>query len=146
VGNFSNQLTFPLTQPSNGAQRIETSLDSRISTPYNYQAAFSYERELGKGFKLQAAYVGRFARNLLAQRDVATFNNIKDPASGQTWFAAMRQLILLRYAGTAVTAVPKISWFENMTPGLAGTFSVLGVPTLLTATQRAYQRIAYPSV
>jgi hypothetical protein len=146
AGVFSNQLSFPLTQPSDGAQRIETSLDSRISTPYNYQAAFSYEREIGKGFKIQAAYVGRFARNLLAQRDVATFNNIKDPASGMTYFDAMKQLILLRYAGTAVTAIPRIPFFENQLPGLAGTFSVLGVSTALTASQRAYQRIAYPSV
>src|SRR5207302_3341642 len=85
VGNFGTRLKFPLTQPSDQAQRIETSLDSRITTPYNYNAAFSYEREIGKGFKIQAAYVGRFARNLLAQRDVATFNNFRDPKSGQTW-------------------------------------------------------------
>ena len=146
AGSFGTQLTFPLTQPSDGAQRIETSLDSRITTPYNYQAAFSYEREIGKGFKVQAAYVGRFARNLLAQRDVATFNNLKDPKSGMTFYQAMAQLINLRYSGTPVTSVAPIPWFQNITPGLAGTFTLLGVPTLLTATQRAYMRIAYPSV
>jgi hypothetical protein len=146
AGNFSSQLTFPLTQPSDQAQRIETSLDSRISTPYNYSAAFSYEREFGKGFKIQAAYVGRFARNLLAQRDVATFNNLRDPKSGMTFYQAMAQLINLRYQGTAVTSVPSIPWFENILPGLAGNFSVLGVTRALTASQRAYQRIAYSSV
>jgi hypothetical protein len=146
AGLFGTQLTFPLTAPSDGAQRIETSLDSRITMPYNYQAAFSYEREIGKGFKIQAAYVGRFARNLLAQRDVATFNNLRDPKSGTTFYQAMAQLINLRYSGTAVTSVAPIAWFENITPGLAGNFSVLGVTRTLTATQRAYQRIAYPSV
>ena len=146
AGSFSGQLTFPLTQPSDQAQRIETSLDSRISTPYNYNIAFSYEREFGKGFKIQGAYVGRLARNLLAQRDVATFNNIRDPKSGMTFYQAMAQLINLRYQGTAVTSVPAIPWFENFLPGLAGTFSVLGVNQKLTASQRAYQRIAYPSV
>ena len=146
AGNFGNSLTFPLTAPSDQAQRIETSLDSAITTPYNYSAAFSYEREIGKGFKIQAAYVGRFARNLLAQRDVATFNNIRDPKSGMTWYDAMRQLITLRYAGTPVTSVAPIPFFENLIPGLAGNFSVLGVTRTLTATQRAYQRIAYPSV
>src|SRR6185369_6298886 len=143
---FSNSLTFPLTQPSDQAQRIETSLDSAITTPYNYNVAFSYEREIGKGLKFQAAYVGRFARNLLAQRDVASFNNIRDPKSGMTYFDAMRQLITLRYSGTAVTSVPAIPFFENLLPGLAGNFSVLGTTRTLTATQRAYQRIAYPSV
>jgi hypothetical protein len=146
AGNFSGQLTFPLTQPSDQAQRIETSLDSSITTPYNYSAAFSYERELTKGLKLQVAYVGRFACNLLAQRDVATFNNLRDPKSGMTFYQAMGQLISLRYSGTAVTAVPSIPWFENILPGLAGTFNVLGVSRSLTSTQRAYQRIAYPSV
>jgi Carboxypeptidase regulatory-like domain len=143
---FSNSLTFPLTQPSDQAQRIETSLDSAITTPYNYNVAFSYEREIGKGFKFQAAYVGRFARNLLAQRDVASFNNIRDPKSGLTYFDAMRQLITLRYSGTPVTSVSPIPFFENLLPGLAGNFSVLGTTRALTATQRAYQRIAYASV
>lgn len=146
AGNFGTQLNFPLTAPSDGAQRIETSLDSRITTPYNYSAALSYEREFGRGFKVQVAYVGRFARNLLAQRDVATFNNLRDPKSGTTFYQAMAQLINLRYAGTAVTSVASIPWFENILPGLAGNFSVLGVTRALTATQRAYQRIAYPSV
>ena len=146
VGNFGGQLTFPLTKPSDQAQRIETSLDSAITTPYNYNAAFSYERELGKGLKVQVAYVGRFARNLLAQRDVATFNNLRDPKSNTTFYQAMAQLIALRYAGTPVTSVASIPWFENILPGLAGTFSVLGVNRQLTATQRAYQRIAYSSV
>jgi len=146
TGNFSSSLTFPLTQPSDQAQRIETSLDSSITTPYNYSAAFSYERELTKGLKFQAAYVGRFARNLLAQRDVASFNNIRDPKSGMTYFDAMRQLITLRYAGTPVTSVSPIPFFEDLLPGLAGNFSVLGTTRALTATQRAYQRIAYQSV
>ncbi len=137
TGNFGGQLTFPLTQPSDQAQRIETSLDSRITTPYNYSAAFSYEREFGKGIKIQAAYVGRFARNLLAQRDVATFNNLRDPKSGMTFYQAMGQLISLRYAGTAVTSIPSIPFFENILPGLAGNFSVLGVTRTLTASQRA---------
>lgn len=146
TGNFSSSLTFPLTQPSDQAQRIETSLDSSITTPYNYSAAFSYERELTKGLKFQAAYVGRFARNLLAQRDVASFNNIRDPKSGMTYFDAMRQLITLRYAGTPVTSVSPIPFFEDLLPGLAGNFNVLGTTRALTATQRAYQRIAYQSV
>jgi len=143
---FSNTLKFPLTQPSDQAQRIETSLDSSITTPYNYNVAFAYEREIGKGLTFQAAYVGRFARNLLAQRDVATFNNIRDPKSGISWYDAMHSLITLRYGGTPVTSVAPNPFFENLFPGLAGTFSVLGVNRQLTATQRAYQRIAYPSV
>lgn len=146
VGNFSNQLTFPLLQPADQAQRIETSLDSALTTPYNYNFNFTYEREIGKGLSFQTSYVGRFARNLLAQRDIFHLNNLKDPLSGQTWYEAINQLIDHRYAGTPVHLVPSIPWFQNILPGLAGTFNILGVSRTLTATQRAYQRIAMPSV
>ncbi len=146
AGNFSTQLTFPRTQPSDQAQRIETSLDSALTTPYNYNVNFSYGRELSKGLSFEVSYVGRFARNLLAQRDVMHLNNFKDPKSGMTWYEAMNKLVDYRLAGAAVTSIPAIPWFENVLPGLAGTFTVLGVPRALTATQRAYQRIAMPSV
>ncbi|HUQ32949.1 MAG TPA: carboxypeptidase-like regulatory domain-containing protein [Pyrinomonadaceae bacterium] len=147
VGNFGTQLNFPLTQPSNEAQRIETSLDSSLTTPYNYSVNFSYGREIGKGLSFETSYVGRFARNLLAQRDIMHLNNIRDPKSGQTWYEAINQLVDLRYAGAPITGVQPIPWFENMLPGLGGaTFNVLGVPTVLTATQRAYRSIALPSV
>jgi hypothetical protein len=146
AGSFSSQLTFPRTQPSDQAQRIETSLDSALTTPYNYSINLSYGRELGKGLSFEASYVGRFARNLLAQRDIMHLNNFKDTKSGQTWYEASNLLIDHRYAGTPVHLVPSIPWFENVTPGLAGTFTVLGVSRTLTATQRAYHRIATPGV
>jgi hypothetical protein len=139
-------LTFPLTTPSDEAQRIEQSLDDTLTTPYNYSVNFSYGREVGKGFSFEASYVGRFARNLLATRDIMHLNNIRDPRSGQTWYDAMNRLIDLRYAGAPITSVANIPFFQNILPGLAGTFNVRGVPTVLTATQRAYMRIALPSV
>ena len=146
AGNFSNTLTFPTTRPSDEAQRIETSLDANITTPINYSVNATYEREVGKGLSFQVGYVGRFGRNLLAQRDIMHLNNIKDPRSGTTWYEAINQLVDHRYLATPVTSIPSIPWFENMLPGLAGTFNVLGTPTALTATQRAYQRIALPVV
>lgn len=146
AGLFNSTLTFPLSAPANGAERIETSLDDTITTPVNYSYNFSYAREIGKGLSIEASYVGRFARNLLAQRDIMHFNNIRDTKSGQTWYDAMRQLIDLRYAGVPITSVQPIPFFENILPGIAGTFPVLGVNRTLTATQSAYRRIALPSV
>src|SRR4030095_8602954 len=93
AGNFSSQLTFPRTQPSDEAQRIETSLDSALTTPYNYNVNVSYARELRKGLSVEVSYVGRFARNLLAQRDIMHLNNIKEPKTGQTWYQAINQLV-----------------------------------------------------
>jgi hypothetical protein len=147
AGNFGTQLNFPLTQPSDEAQRIETSLDSALTTPYNYNVNFSYGREVGKGLSFEVSYVGRFARNLLAQRDIMHLNNIRDPKSGQTWYEAINRLVDYRLSGTPITAVGPLPFFENMLPGLGGaTFNVLGTPTVLTATQRAYRSIALPGV
>jgi Carboxypeptidase regulatory-like domain len=146
AGNFSNHVSFPLTQPSDQAQRIETSLDSAITTPYNYNVNFTYGREMGKGLSFEVSYVGRFARNLLAQRDIMHLNNLKDPVSGQTWYEAINILTAHRLAGTPITAVPNIPWFQNVLPGFAGSVSLNGVLTPLTSTQRAYRSIATPRV
>ncbi len=146
AGNFSNKLQFPLTQPADEAQRIESSLDDTITTPYNYNINLSYGREIGKGLSFEASYVGRFARNLLAQRDIMHLNNLRDSRSGQTWYEAINLLIDRRHAGTPITAVGPVPFFENVLPGLAGVRNINGVPTTLTATQIAYRNIALRSV
>ena len=146
VGNFNDTIHFPLNQLPNGVERIETSLDDTLTTPVNYSLNLSYARELGRGLSVEASYVGRFARNLLGQRDIMHFNNLRDIKSGQTFYQAMSALIDLRYAGVPITSVGAIPFFENVLPGIAGTFNVLGSATTLTATQAAYRRIALPSV
>jgi hypothetical protein len=146
AGNFSNTISFPLSQIPTQAERVETSLDDTITTPVNYSYNFSYAREVGRGLSFEASYVGRFARNLLGQRDIMHFNNIRDVKSGQTFYEAMQALIDLRYQGVPVTGVLPIPFFENVLPGIAGTFSVLGVNRSLSATQSAYRRVALPVV
>ncbi|HEX8475754.1 MAG TPA: TonB-dependent receptor [Pyrinomonadaceae bacterium] len=141
--NISPTLTFPLVTPSDEDQRIERSLDSTLTTPYNYSVNVSYGREIGRGLSFETSYVGRFARNLLAQRDIMHLNNIKDPQSGMTWYEAINQLVDLRYQGVPITSVANIPFFENVLPGLAGTFDVLGNNVALSATQSAYRRVAF---
>src|SRR5215216_1904252 len=132
TGPIPTTLQFPLTVPADEDQRIETSLDQGITTPYNYSFNFSYGRELGKGLSFEASYVGRFARNLLASRDIMHLNNLRDPQSGQTWYEAMNILVDHRLAGTPITAVGPQPFFENVLRGLGGaTFNVLGTPTVL---------------
>src|ERR1041385_8122350 len=101
---------------------------------------------MGKGLSVEMSYVGRFARQLLGQRDIMHFNNLRDFKSGQTFYDAMQALIDLRYAGVPITSVGAIPFFENVLPGIAGNFNVLGQIRTLTATQSAYRRIALPSV
>jgi hypothetical protein len=92
--------------------------------------------------------VGRFARKLLASRDIMQLNNIRDLGSNTTWYQASNQLIDARYAAIPIQSLPAIPFFENLFPGLAGTYVNLltGLPYTLTATQGAYRRFALPAV
>src|SRR5215813_6186711 len=143
---IDKNLKFPLRQPGDEAQRIENALDDTIITPHSYAFNFSYGRDLGKGFSFEASYVGRIGRNLLVSRDIMHLNNLVDPKSGVDFYTAMRRLIALREQNASITSVQKIPYFENLFPGLAGTFNVLGQNAALTATQGAYRRIARSSV
>ncbi|HKS41974.1 MAG TPA: hypothetical protein VJX74_15270, partial [Blastocatellia bacterium] len=136
------KLTFPLQTPADEAARIESSLDDTIITPSNYSWNFTYERKLRGGLLVQASYIGRLARNLLVTRDIMALNNLVDPKTGVDWYTAAGQLANFREKGTAITAVPKIPYFENLFPD----FRVTVGGVLLTATQTAYRRIARSSV
>jgi hypothetical protein len=134
-------LKFPLQTPGDEDQRIEQSLDDKLKTPYNYSWNASVGREFGKSYALEVSYVGRVGRNLLLSRDVAHFNNLVDPKSGVDFYTAMRQIIAHRQSNAPLTAVQNIAYFENLFPGLAGNYSVLGATTRLTATHAACDAI-----
>lgn len=136
--NVPGNLTFPLQTPSDGDARIESSLDDSIITPTNYSWNLTYERKLRGGLLVQASYIGRLARNLLATRDIMALNNLVDPQSGVDWYTAAGQLADLRDRSTPITAVPRIPYFENLFPD----FRVTVGGVLLTPTQSAYRRIA----
>ena len=142
TGPIPPTLNFPLTVASDEDQRIETSLDQGITTPYNYSVNFSYGRELGKGLTFEASYVGRFARSLLASRDIMQLNNIRDPKSGWNYYQAINFLLDSAYAGKAITDVPEVAFFNNLFPGMPEWWG----DTSLTPTQAAYAFVAPESV
>ncbi len=115
-------LRFPLQQPADEAQRIEASLDDTIKTPVNYSWNASFGRKLPYGLFVEAAYIGRAARNLLATRDVMALNNLVDPASGMDWYTAAGMLHDLRRKDTPLRQVPRIAYFENLFPDLGANF------------------------
>lgn len=131
-------LQFPLTVAADEDQRIETSLDQGITTPYNYSLNFSYGRELGKGLSFEASYVGRFARKILASRDIMQLNNIRDPQSGWTYYQAINKLLDARYANTPINQVGEIAFFNNLFPNMPEWWG----DTSLTPTQAAYAFVA----
>ncbi|HET7112729.1 MAG TPA: hypothetical protein VFI57_03760, partial [Pyrinomonadaceae bacterium] len=142
TGPIPTTLQFPLTVPTDEDQRIETSLDQGITTPYNYSFNFSYGREIGKGLSFEASYVGRFARSLLASRDIMQLNNIRDPASGMTYYQAMNQLVDARYANREITSIESNPFWDNLFPFMPEWWG----DTSLTPTQAAYAWLAPESV
>jgi len=137
-----DKLVFPQTKPADEAQRIEQALDDSIITPPNYTWNFSIARELPKSITVEASYLGRVARNLLANRDIMALNDLVDPKSGVDWYTAMGSLVELRNKGTAISAIPRIPYFENLFPLLPQWVE----DTSLTASQAAYMTIARPEV
>ena len=136
-------LTFPVEQPADGQQRIEFSLDDTIRTPINYSWNISFGRQLPAGLFVEASYVGRSARKLLAQRDVMQLNNLADPNSHTDWYTAMGVLADLRAKNTPISTVQPISYFENLFAGLP---SQPDYDPSLTPTQNVYQLIAQDAV
>jgi Carboxypeptidase regulatory-like domain len=135
-----SNVTFPQTQPQDGARRIEGSLDTNLVSPINYSWNFTYGRQFGKGIYVETSYIGRLARNLLATRDVMQLNNIKDPKSGQDWYTAARILEQHRVAGTPVANIPSLPFFENLYP--AGEIDDIFFGQGLTNSQAAYAIMA----
>lgn len=114
---------LPATYPTSGAGSfaITNSIDDQLKAPYTINLDFSIQRELPHGLFVQASYVGRLSRHSLVNRDLAMPTNLRDPASGQTYFQAMTQLMyLVDVAHTPISQMPKIPFFENMWKGAAG--------------------------
>jgi hypothetical protein len=138
--NTPPNLTFPQTQPQDFQRRIEGSLDTNLVSPINYSWNATYGRQFGKGIYVEASYIGRLARNLLATRDVMQINNIVDTKSGMDWYTAAGILEQHRVAGTPIANIPNIPWFDNVyAPGeIDSIFFGLG----LTNSQAAYAVMA----
>lgn len=108
-------------------QRIETSLDGTIVTPTHYTWSLSYGRQLPKGMYLEATYIGRKARNLLAARDVMALNNLVDQQSGLDWYTAAGMVHDLRAADVPFdSASVNIPYFTNIFgPGMGDRVRVI---------------------
>ncbi|MBS1835350.1 MAG: carboxypeptidase regulatory-like domain-containing protein [Acidobacteria bacterium] len=109
---------FPQTQPD--IFQITTGVDDTLKAPYTMNMNFSLGREYRGGWFVQGSYVGRLSRRSLVRDDLAMPTNLKDPASGQTYFDAARILAKLAIAGTPTSSVQRVPFWENMWPGAAG--------------------------
>src|SRR5229473_1766287 len=109
-------LKFPLSQPIDEGERIETGVDSTLHAPKEYVWNFTVEREMRAGTTLSVSYIGRMGRSLLARRDAVAFNNIKDPKSGMDWYTAGTILEKQRQLDVATSQIASIPFFDNLFP------------------------------
>ncbi|HEU5412002.1 MAG TPA: carboxypeptidase regulatory-like domain-containing protein [Candidatus Acidoferrales bacterium] len=78
---------FPVTFPS-GNFCICWGIDGSVKTPYSYALDFSIQRQLPKNMSIEVAYIGRLGHRLMVQSDLAQPLNLRDPASGITYYQA----------------------------------------------------------
>jgi hypothetical protein len=133
--NVPSGVTFPSTGPTfKHPTSIQSSLDAGLVTPKNYQWSLTYEREMPKGGLFQVSYMARLGRHLLAQRDVMTPINLKDPKSGMDWYTAATILEKARQAGTdpSYFVSHPIPYFENLFSSLINAWGYT------TATEAVY--------
>jgi Carboxypeptidase regulatory-like domain len=118
---------FPPDDPNTtGFTFNSNGIDGRIKTPYSIATDFSVQRMVGKGWTFEAAYVGRFGRHLLQQRDLAAATDLVDPKSGMDYYTAARMMsqFALAHGEDTSAVIPPIAYFEDLFPtAAAGGFS-----------------------
>ena len=151
--------TFPVTPPSGvdapGGFAIYWGMDNKLKTPYSHVFNFSFTRDLGQGFTLEASYVGRLGRHLLQETDLGLPEDIVDPKSKMDYFGAATILSKLARAGTPVADVNTKNagmYWEDLFPAAAGSkFAQLwgcssipygNLKNRVTATQAMYDTFA----
>src|SRR5581483_9318864 len=110
---------FPVTPPQS-AFAITWGLDNKLKTPYSHVFNLSVTRELPAGFVVEAAYVGRLGRRLLQEEDLAMPLDIRDPKSHMDYFTAATLLTKAANAGTDISQLAPIPYWENLFPAAAG--------------------------
>src|SRR5882762_7047907 len=109
-------LQFPLSQPIDEGERIETGVDSNLHAPTEYVWNFTVEREMRAGTTFSVSYIGRMGRSLLARRDAVAFNDVRDPKSGMDWYTAGTILEKQRQLDVATSQIASIPFFDNLFP------------------------------
>ena len=150
---------FPVTPPSGvdapGGFAIYWGMDNKLKTPYSHVFNFSFTRDLGRNFTLEASYVGRLGRHLLQETDLGLPEDIVDPATHEDYFHAATTFSKLARAGTAVSDVNTTNagtYWEDLFPAAAGdpdtqlwgcgSIPYGSIGSTVTATQAMYDTFA----
>jgi hypothetical protein len=143
--NAPSSVTFPFT-PDTGIDNFDFAVNQSLKVPYSYAMDFSLEREIGRGFTVEAAYVGNMGHRLLLKKDYGQYlGEFRDPASGQTLWQAYNMLV--KQMGslsnqTPVSQITPIAWMQDLMPNMP-TYAAnyLNNPAIanMTPTQAFYE-------
>ena len=113
---YPQTITTPYIPAGNYSELYAPGIDPYLKNSRIYTSDFTIQRNLGHGVFLEAAWTGRYGRNLYsyAQLNGSPYM-FKDTASGQTFAQAYDGVANALRAGQAV---PVQAWFENQLPGL----------------------------
>jgi hypothetical protein len=114
-------------------------MDQHFKTPYEYTFSLGIQRELPGHLILEADYVGRLGRKLLAQADYSQILNFKDTGSNtflRQSFGTLESQIQAGLPGSQVTTQP---WFENqMNSAITNNFGQFGITNCAQYAQAAF--------
>ncbi len=113
-------LVTPPTLFNPGSFAIYWGLDDKLKTPYSHVFDLSITRDLGKNYVIEASYIGRMAHHLLQEEDLAMPLDVVDPASKTDYFTAATMLTKAANAGTDISQMAPIPYWEHLFPGAAG--------------------------
>jgi hypothetical protein len=137
--------TLPLPTPSAatspvipgvGAETLSFQVDPNTKTGRSYNFDFSFQRELPGGLILEAAYIGREARNLpqAVNLNSAPYMFV-DKASGQSFAQAYDLVANALRAGQTAPVEP---WFEDQFPGLAALKGKSSATAYITGANKSF--------
>jgi hypothetical protein len=105
--------------PQNLAETLSFQVDPNSKLGKSYNADFSIQRELPGGWIVDAAYVGRFARNLpQAVNLTQAAYMFTDPTSGQSFAQAYDTIRAQLRSGATVASIANQPFFENQFKGI----------------------------
>ena len=118
---------FPVTAPLGpnvaGGFAIYWGMDDKLKTPYSHAFNFSFTRDLGHNYSIEASYIGRLGRHLLQETDLGMPEDIRDPKSGMDYFTAATIFSKLAKAHTPVSSVTTANagkYWEDLFPTAGG--------------------------
>jgi hypothetical protein len=111
-------VSVPVT-PTNLSETLSFQVDPYSKLGKSYNVDFSIQRELPGGWFVDAAYVGRFARNLPHAINLTQSPYMfTDPASKQSFAQAYDTIRGLLRGGASAASIPDQPFFENQLKGI----------------------------